>query len=131
MKIPEVIQWCYTGDSFYSTSYYHMHNGEERGSGVKKVRKFSVKPELVFRNAKAEVMGPAFVDSQKSLHISEKSDQHCTQNKIKISFHVLLFIETIYNIIKVYISKAQDDISITKVNSVCFCVAIGFICPNI
>lgn len=98
MKIPEVIQWCYTGDSFYSTSYYHMHNGEERESGVKKIRKFSVKPQLVFRNAKADVMGPAFVDSQKSLHISVRkvtSIVHRTRLKQAFMFCFSLKLYTI------------------------------------
>lgn len=44
----------------------------------------------------------------------------------------MLFTVMIQNIIKkIYVSKVQDYINTTKVNKVCFCVAVGFICPNI
>lgn len=30
-----------------------------------------------------------------------------------------------------HVAKVQDYMSTTKVNNVCFCVAVGFTCPNI
>lgn len=104
---------------------------EKKEDLEEKGQKIICETSACIQKRKSRSDGPSFRQFSKiASHLCKKWPAS-TQNKIKTSFHVLLFIGMIYNIIKVYISKAQDYINITKVNSVCFCVAVGFICPNI